>query len=61
MSTALHILVGHQNVVGWRLVLIYIRTLATHCYVESNGRVAYMATHPKFIIIIPLNYDDLWA
>ena len=29
-SMAIHILVGHQNVVGWRLVLIYLRTPPTH-------------------------------
>jgi hypothetical protein len=26
MSTALHILVGHQNVVGWHLMFICMRT-----------------------------------
>ena len=47
MSTALHILVGHQNVVGWQLVFIYMRTPPTHYYIESSGQVASLETHPK--------------
>ena len=42
MSLALHILVGHQNVVGWWLVLIYTRTPPTHYELKSSGKVAYM-------------------
>ena len=42
----LHILVGHPDGVGWRLVLIYMRTPPTHYYLKSSGRVAYMETHP---------------
>ena len=30
MSTALDILAGHQNVVGWWLVLIYMRKPPAH-------------------------------
>ena len=41
LSTAFHILVGHPNVVGWRLVLIYMRITSTHFYLGSNGQVAY--------------------
>ena len=29
------------------LVLVYIKTTSTHYYLESSGRVAYMATHLK--------------
>ena len=47
MSMALHILVGHHNVVGWWLVLIYMRTPPLHFYLESSGQVAYMETHQK--------------
>jgi hypothetical protein len=46
VSTALHILVDPDNVISWRLVLIYMQTPPTHSYVESSGRVAYMETHP---------------
>jgi hypothetical protein len=42
MSIALHILVAHHNVVGWRLVLIYLQTPPNHYYLESSGRVAYI-------------------
>ena len=45
MSMVLHILVDHQNVVGRRLVLNYIRTPHTHYYLESSGRAAYKETH----------------
>ena len=45
LSTALHILVGHQHVVGWRVVLIYTRTPPTHQSLEFSGRAAYMETH----------------
>ena len=44
---ALHILVEHHNVVGWRDVLNYMRTPPTVYYLESTGQVAYMKTHPK--------------
>jgi hypothetical protein len=46
MSTALHILVDHQNVVEWWLVLYYMQTPPTHYYLELSGRVAYMKTYP---------------
>jgi hypothetical protein len=45
-STTLHVLVGHQNGVGWQFVLIYMRTPPTHYYLESPWRVAYMETYP---------------
>ena len=38
-------LVDPQDVVGWRLVLIYTRTSLTHYYLESSGQAAYMDTH----------------
>ena len=44
MSMVLHILVGHQNVVGWWLVLIYMQTPPTHYYLESRGRAVYMGS-----------------
>ena len=43
MSIALHILVGHQNVV------IYTRTPPEHYYLELSKRVTYMETHPSRI------------
>ena len=33
-------------VVGLWLVLTYMRTPPTHCYLESSEQVAYMKTHP---------------
>ena len=44
MSTALHILIGHHNVVGWWLVVIYLRTPPIQCYLECSGRVAYIVS-----------------
>ena len=47
MATALHIIVGHHNVVDWLLLFIYImRTLPTHYCLESSAWVAYMKPHP---------------
>ena len=46
MSITLHILVGRQNVVGWQLEFIYVRTPPTHYYLESSGRMAYIKTYP---------------
>ena len=37
----------YLTVVGWRLVLNYMQTLPTNYYLESNGQVAYMQTHPS--------------
>ena len=37
MSTVLHILANHQNVVGWWLVLKYMQTPPTHYFLESSG------------------------
>ena len=45
-STTLHILVGHQNGVGWQFVLIYMWTPPTHYFLESPRRVVYMKTCP---------------
>ena len=42
MSVVLHIPGDRHNVVEWRLVLNYMRTSPTHCFLESSGRVAYM-------------------
>jgi hypothetical protein len=44
---ALHILTDRHNVVGWWLVLNYMRTPPTHYCLEYIGRVAYTETHPK--------------
>ena len=56
ISTALHILVGHKNVVGWRLVLIYTRTPPTHYYPKSNGQASYIDLHGNLPLVhlIPL-------
>ena len=43
-SHGLHILVWHQNVVSWLLLLIYMRTHATHYKLESSGRAPHMDT-----------------
>jgi hypothetical protein len=45
-SMAFHILANQQNVVGWQLVLNYMRTHVTHYYLESSGQVTYIETHP---------------
>ena len=42
MSTALHTLIGRQNVVDWRLVLNHMQTPPTHFYLESSGPAADM-------------------
>ena len=39
-------LVGHQNVVGWRLVLIYMRTPPTLYSLESSWGAAWLETYP---------------
>ena len=46
VSKGLRILVGHHNVVGWKLVLIYMPTPPTHYYLESSVQVACMETQP---------------
>lgn len=48
---ALYILADGHNVVGWWLVLKYMRTPLTHYYLESSGCAPYMETHSKFISI----------
>ena len=50
MSTALYSLVDCENVVGWQLVLNFMRTPPTNYYLESSGQAAYMETHPKYDI-----------
>ena len=47
MPMALQIIADHQNVVGGRLALNYMRTPSTHCYLESSGQVTYMENHNK--------------
>ena len=47
VSTALHILAGRHNVVGWQLVLNFMETPPTHYYLDSSGQATYMETHPK--------------
>ena len=46
VSTVLHILVGHQNEIGWWLVLIYMQTPPTPYHLESSGQATYMKTSP---------------
>ena len=46
MSTALHILVSHQNMVGSAIVLILHENTSIDYYLESNGGAADMETHP---------------
>ena len=46
MSTTLHILAYHENVIGWRLVLIYTKTPLAHDYLESSGQAVYMESRP---------------
>ena len=55
MSMTLDILGSHQNVIGWRLVLIYTRTPPTHYHLGSSGRAAYMVAidHSTVRMIIP--------
>ena len=40
-----HILVGHQNVDGWQLVLNYMQTPPTQYNPQCSGRAANMETH----------------
>ena len=47
VSTTLHILIDHHNMVGQRLVLNYIRAPPIHYYLESSGQVPYMESHPS--------------
>ena len=51
MSTTHHILADHHNVVGWWLVLNYMRTPLTHYYLESSRRVASMETQLNYTLI----------
>ena len=44
---ALHILVDRQNVVGWVVVLNYMRTPLIHYYIKSSVQPGYMETHPN--------------
>lgn len=46
-STALNILVDHQNMVGWWLAFKYMQTPLTHYFLESSGQSTYMETHPN--------------
>ena len=46
---ACYILTNRQNVVGWRLVLHYMRTPPAHYYLESSGWAASMETHPYLV------------
>ena len=54
--TTLQILVGHQSVVGWQLVLLYMRTPPTYYYLESSGQATYMETHPYVDMCNPLDF-----
>ena len=36
-KSTLHILVHHENVVGWQLVFIYMKTPPTLYYLEYSG------------------------
>ena len=46
----LYIVADRRNGVVWQLVLNYMWTPPTLYYLESNGQVAYMETHPKNFI-----------
>jgi hypothetical protein len=48
----LRILADHHYVVVLHLVLNYMRIPPTYHYVESNGRVAYMETHPYLVAFL---------
>ena len=51
VSTALHILGYHQNVVNWRVLLNYMRTPLIQYYLESSRKASYMETQiSKFIL-----------
>ena len=51
VSTALHILAYHQNVVNWRVLLNYMRTPLIQYYLESSRKASYMETQiSKFIL-----------
>ena len=47
MSTALHILVDRQNLVGWWLVVNYMQIPPTPIFLEFGEQVAYMEIHPQ--------------
>ena len=47
MSTPFHIPVNHQNVVGWLAACAYLHeNTANRDYLEYDGRVAYIESHP---------------
>ena len=54
MSTALHTLAAYPNVVGWPLVLKYMWTSPTHCFLESSGQATYVENglHPYDMYIL---------
>ena len=47
MSTTLHILVDHQNVISWQVVLNYMQRHPIQYYLESSRRAAYVDTQPN--------------
>lgn len=49
MAKALHILIGHGNVVGCMLLFTYMRTPLTHYYLKFGKWTTYMETHPESI------------
>ena len=53
---ALHILVDRQNVVGWVVVLNYMRTPLIHYYIKSSVQPGYMETHPNTPDTMRRNY-----
>ena len=57
---ALHILVDHQNVADWRLVLNYMRTPPTHYYLKSSGQAAtWILTLSGLSIVTFLNMTPI--
>jgi hypothetical protein len=59
VSMAPHNLVGHQNVVNLRFVLIYRGTPPTHYYLESSGHITYIETCPHRIMRVPHKNLDI--
>ena len=59
MSKAVHILVGHQNVVGWALVLIYMSTPPTDYYLEYSGQAPTWKLTLKSLLLLILEGEKV--
>ena len=51
MSMALHVPMDGHSVVGWQLMLNYMRTPPTHNYLNSCGQASYMEIHLQLSMI----------